>query len=83
MNGGVLDLTCNGSGNTALDCDGNYTNNGGTVTTNDGSESNPGQMGGDRQGGMTGGGRKGGTTGETGTAPSDIPDGMGGSQNTV
>lgn len=83
VNGGVLDLTCNGSGNTALDCDGNYTNNGGTVTTNDGSESNPGQMGGGRQGGMTGGGRKGGTTGETGTAPSDIPDGMGGPQNTV
>lgn len=50
INGGTLNLTCNGSGNTALDCDGSYTNNGGDVTTNDGSENNPGQMGG--QGGM-------------------------------
>lgn len=46
INGGTLDLTCNGNGDTALDCDGTYTNNGGDVTTNDGSESNPGQMGG-------------------------------------
>ena len=46
INGGTLDLTCNGSGNTAIDCDGTYANNGGDVTTNDGSESNPGQMGG-------------------------------------
>lgn len=46
INGGTLNLTCNGSGNTALDCDGTYTNNGGDITTNDGSESNPGQMGG-------------------------------------
>ena len=46
INGGTLDLTCNGSGNTALDCDGTYSNNGGDVTTNDGSENNPGQMGG-------------------------------------
>lgn len=46
INGGTLDLTCNGSGNTALDCEGSYTNNGGDVTTNDGSENNPGQMGG-------------------------------------
>lgn len=54
INGGTLDLTCNGNGNTALDCDGSYTNNGGDVTTNDGSESNPGQMGGGMrgQGGM-------------------------------
>ena len=56
INGGTLDLTCNGNGDTALDCDGSYTNNGGDVTTNDGSESNPGQMtggmGGGRQGGM-------------------------------
>ena len=51
INGGTLDLTCNGSGNTALDCDGTYTNNGGDVTTNDGSESNPGQMGGGMGGG--------------------------------
>ena len=45
INGGTLNLTCNGNGNTALDCDGTYTNNGGDVTTNDGSENNPGQMG--------------------------------------
>lgn len=66
INGGAVDLTCNGSGNTALDCGGTYANNGGTVTTNDGSENNPGQMGGqpgDRgQGGQPGGmgGRPGG-----------------------
>lgn len=52
INGGTLDLTCNGSGNTALDCDGTYTNNGGDVTTNDGSESNPAQMGGGSRGRM-------------------------------
>lgn len=46
INGGTLRLTCNGSGNTAIDCDGTYTNNGGEITTNDGSESSPGQMGG-------------------------------------
>lgn len=56
INAGTLDLTCNGNGNTALDCDGTYTNNGGDVTTNDGSESNPGQMGG---GGAPGGMGKG------------------------
>lgn len=52
VNGGTLDLTCSGNGNTALDCSGSYTNNGGSVTTNDGSESNPGGIG--------GGGRPGG-----------------------
>lgn len=46
INGGKLNLTCNGNGNTALDCDGTYTDNGGDITTNDGSENNPGQMGG-------------------------------------
>lgn len=46
INGGTLQLTCSGSGNTALDCDGSYAVNGGDVTTNDGSENNPGQMGG-------------------------------------
>lgn len=53
INGGTLDLTCNGSGNTTLDCEGSYTNNG-DVTTNDGAENNPGQMGGGMggQGGM-------------------------------
>lgn len=53
INGGTLDLTCNGNGNTAVDCDGTYTNSGGDVTTNDGSENNPGQMG----GGMAGQGK--------------------------
>lgn len=46
INGGTLDLTCNGNGDTALDCDGTFSNNGGDVTTNDGSENNPGQMAG-------------------------------------
>ncbi len=78
INGGTLNLTCNGSGDTALDCDGTYTNNGGDVTTNDGSESNPGQMG----GGMGGHGGTGGRGGMGGgmTAPekpeqsADAPD---------
>ena len=51
VNGGTLDLTCNGSGNTTLDCNGTYTNDGGDVTTNDGAESNPSGMGGGRPGG--------------------------------
>ncbi len=46
VNGGTLDLTCNGNGNTAIDTNGTYTNNGGNVTTNDGSESGNGGMGG-------------------------------------
>lgn len=50
-----MDLSCNGSGNTALDCDGTYSNNGGDVTTNDGSESDPGSMGGNMGGNMGGG----------------------------
>ena len=45
INGGTLDLTCNGNGNTAIDTDGTYTNNGGDVTTNDGSENGSGEMG--------------------------------------
>lgn len=52
INGGTLDLTCNSTGNTALDTDGTYSNNGGSITTNDGSESNPGSMG---SGGRAGG----------------------------
>ena len=51
VNGGTLDLTCNGNGNTTLDGNGTYTNDGGDVTTNDGAESNPGGMGGGRPGG--------------------------------
>lgn len=58
INGGTLNLTCNGSGNTAIDCDGAYTNNGGDITTNDGSENNPGQMGGGKGGGGKGSGRQ-------------------------
>lgn len=71
INGGTLDLTCNGSGNTALDTDGNYTNNGGTVTTNDGSETTGGGMTGGMGGGGQGGGRKSGTVpnGEVPTQP--------------
>lgn len=42
LNGGTLNLTCNGNGNTAVDCDGNYTNNGADITTNDGSENGGG-----------------------------------------
>lgn len=57
INAGTLDLTCNGSGDTALDCSGTYTNNGGDVTTNDGSESNPGQMNGGDMGGQGGRGQ--------------------------
>ena len=50
INGGTLSLTCSGGGNTTLDCNGSYTNNGGNVTTNDNAESNPGGMGGKRAG---------------------------------
>lgn len=38
LNGGTLNLTCSGNGNTCIDCDGNYTNSGAKVSTNDGSE---------------------------------------------
>lgn len=75
INGGTLNLTCNGSGNTAIDCEGTYTNNGGDVTTNDGSESNPGQMGGmpaeGRMGnqGSAGGQNQRGNLGTTGQFP--------------
>lgn len=69
INGGTLDLTCNGSGDTALDCDGTYTHNGGDVATNDGSEANPGQMGG--RGGVPGG--KG--AGQPGAAPDSTQSG--------
>lgn len=57
ISGGTLDLTCNGAADTALDVDGAYTHTGGSVTTNDGSEENPGSMGG--RGGSPGGGRMG------------------------
>lgn len=45
IKGGTLNLTCNGNGNTAIDVDGSYTCNGGTVITNDGSENGSGRMG--------------------------------------
>ena len=54
ISGGTLDLTCNGNGDTAIDCDGSYANNGGEVSTNDGSENNPGQMGVGQRGDMGG-----------------------------
>ncbi len=76
IQGGTLDLTCNGNGNTALDCDGTYANHGGDVTTNDGSEHNPGQMG----GGMEKPGGKGGPEipgGQDGQGGPEIPGGQG------
>lgn len=48
IHGGALNLTCNGGGNTTLDCSGTYANTGGTVTTNDNAETNPSGMGGGR-----------------------------------
>ena len=42
LNGGKLELTCNGNGNTALDSESGITNNGAEVTTNDGSENGGG-----------------------------------------
>ena len=73
INGGTLELTCNGSGNTALDADGGYTNNGGSVTTNDGSETTGGGMTGGPGGGDQAGGRKGGAVpnGEAPARPGD------------
>ena len=59
VNGGTLKLTCNGNGNTAIDANGTFSNNGGSITTNDGSESGTGGMGGGR-GGMDGHGGMGG-----------------------
>ena len=50
ISGGTLDLTCNGNGNTAIDCDGDYSFEGSDITTNDGSQNDPGQMGGGMKG---------------------------------
>ena len=55
VNGGTLNLTCNGNGNTAIDTNGTYMNNGGSVTTNDGSENGTGGKNGGRTGGKNGG----------------------------
>ena len=59
VNGGTLKLSCSGNGNTAIDASGTFTNNGGSITTNDGSESGTGGMGGGH-GGMDGHGGMGG-----------------------
>ena len=53
---GTLNLTCGGNGNTALDANGTFTNNGGSIATNDGSENGTGIMGGRM--GMPGGMRR-------------------------
>lgn len=53
VNGGTLKLTCNGNGNTAIDANGAFSNNGGDITTNGGSESATGGQGG--RGAMGGG----------------------------
>ena len=65
--GGTLHLTCNG--NTALDCDGTYTNTGGSIMTNDGSEENPNEMGGGGQGAPNNQNGQGGTPPSNGQAP--------------
>jgi lipopolysaccharide export system protein LptA len=67
VNGGTLDLTCNGNGNTAIDTNGTYTDNGGSVTTNDGSESGTGGMG----------GGPGGQAGKSGKRAGETLDGQG------
>lgn len=76
--GGTLDLVCNGAGNTALDTDGTYTHSGGTVTTNDGSEENPGAMGGGGGRGDMGGGTLPDGSAPDGTAPEGGTAGKGG-----
>lgn len=72
LNGGELDLTCNGNGNTALDSESGVTNNGAQVTTNDGSENGGGfgrgQMGGGR-GQFPGGSKEGGRFPDNGQFP--------------
>lgn len=80
VNGGTLDLTCGGNGNTAIDATSGYTNNGGSVTTNDGSEQNQGQK--SFGGGMGGHGGHGDNGGQDrpggmpdGTPPAGLPNG--------
>ena len=63
VNGGTLNLTCNGNGNTAIDTDGTFTNQGGDITTNDGSENGSGGFGGMKGG--VGGQRPGMQQGQT------------------
>ncbi len=76
INGGTLNLTCNGNGNTAIDANGTYSNNGGNITTNDGSESGSGMIG----GGMMGGNGGTGGGGHGGSGMGGQPGGMGGGQ---
>ena len=88
LNGGKLNLTCSGSGNTALDSEIGITNNGAEVTTNDGSENGGGMRGGFGRNGQLAGGRGDGQNGsqfpqdgqrpEKGQKPSferELPDG--------
>ncbi len=72
INGGTLDVTSNGNGDTALDCDGTYTHNGGDITTNDGSESTVGEMSGGGTPGQMGGMDRGNDM--TPTDQGDAPD---------
>lgn len=44
LSGGTLNLTCNGNGNSAIDYETEFENNGAEVTTNDGSENGTGMM---------------------------------------
>lgn len=69
LNGGTLNLTCNGSGNTAIDYEFDYANNGADVTTNDGSENgSEGPRGGFDRGGH---GQKPEPFGQEGMQPPD------------
>jgi len=69
LNGGTLNLTCNGNGNTAIDYEFDYANNGADVTTNDGSENgNGGMRGGFGRGGH---GQKPESFGQEGMQPPD------------
>ena len=67
INGGTFTITSQGD---CIDSKTDLTNNGGTVTTNDGSKENPGAMGGG-QGGMGGkmGGHQSNATPPSSTAP--------------
>lgn len=80
LNGGMLNLTCNGNGNTAIDYEFGYENNGANVTTNDGSESGNGIPGMGGFGGMGGRGDGQQPFGNFGQRPDGMgtpPDGMG------
>lgn len=68
ITGGMLDLTCSGNGNTALDAGGAYSWTGGDITTNDGSENGAGGRG----------GMGGGKVGKIPDGAGEMPGGMGG-----